>query len=395
MGRDVHEVGMLLFDLVEAGLDVLHVVDIFDQALFAGRDDQPLFAVHQRNLGDLLNRNEAQVILGDGADVDERAQAIVLAEIAARGFVARGAVFDLAHRFQSDKRSLLAVAPQAQRLHRRTNGSRLAAEFVDDDFRLLARGAEAVIDEVHFRFHHRHVVLRPALQHETRSQRREIGNAGHVQEHILGKHGCKACQDFLRPPALPLEVHDVRLHEDGAAVAENRHGLSRECQIGILFDAQPKTFGGRLQEIAIARGALGIQLEIFDPAVVQDDDLDVLPAHVDDDVRIFVKLERRLGVRHGLYQRDVGVQDVFQNVLRIAGGGHSQDFQLRVLRFHLAAQVLEHFDRVLNRISVRELVGLAQNVALLIEQNGFGGSRAAVDADEAANRLAFPETSQA
>ena len=45
---------MLLLDLVEPGLDVLHVVDIFDHAFFASGDNQPLLAMHQRNFGDLF-----------------------------------------------------------------------------------------------------------------------------------------------------------------------------------------------------------------------------------------------------------------------------------------------------------------------------------------------------
>ncbi len=85
---------------------------------------------------------------------------------------------------------------------------------------------------------------------------------------------------------------------------------------------------------------------------MQDDDLDILPAHVDDAVRIFIKLQRRLGVSHGLYQRHIRVQHVFQNILGIAGGGDSQDFELGVLRFNLSAQILEHFDCVLDGITV-------------------------------------------
>ena len=63
-------------------------------------DDQALLAMHQRDLGDLLNGNECQVILGSGSDIDERAQAVVLAEIATRGFVTRGAVFDLSEHME-------------------------------------------------------------------------------------------------------------------------------------------------------------------------------------------------------------------------------------------------------------------------------------------------------
>ena len=101
---------------------------------------------------------------------------------------------------------------------------------------------------------------------------------------------------------------------------------------------------------------------------LQDDELDVLPADVDDHVRIVVELQRRLGVRDGLDQRHVGVQHVFEDVLGVSGRADAQHFQLRALSFHLVAQVLEHLDRVLDRIAVRELVGLAENVAVFVEQ---------------------------
>src|SRR4029077_4217789 len=55
--------------------------------------------------------------------------------------------------------------------------------------------------------------------------------------------------------------------------------------------------------------------------------------------------------------------------------------------FDLGAQVLEHFDRVLNRVAVRELVRLAKDVAVLVEENRFGGGGTAVDADETADNL--------
>jgi hypothetical protein len=129
-----------------------------------------------------------------------------------------------------------------------------------------------------------------------------------------------------------------------------------------------------LQKIAVTRRALRVQLEIFHSAIVQNDDLDVLAAHIDDHVRILIKLERRLGVSYGLYQCHICVKHVFQNVLGVAGGGDSQDLELGILRFDLSAQILEHLDRVLNRIAVRELIGLAENVAAIVEQHSLGGS---------------------
>jgi hypothetical protein len=120
-----------------------------------------------------------------------------------------------------------------------------------------------------------------------------------------------------------------------------------------LVYAKAETFRRRLQEISISGRALRVELEILHSAVVQDDDLDVLAAHVDDHVRIIVELERRFGVRDGFDQSDVRVEDILQNVLGISGCRDSKNFQLRVLRLHLAAQTLEHLDRVLNRIAIR------------------------------------------
>src|SRR5579864_7614936 len=85
------------------------------------------------------------------------------------------------------------------------------------------------------------------------------------------------------------------------------------------------------------------------------------------------------------------MQDVFQNVFGITGRGDAQHLEFGVLRLDLSAQILKHLDRVLDGIAVRKLVSLAEDVAALIEQHGLGGSRASVDADEAANGLALLE----
>ena len=142
------------------------------------------------------------------------------------------------------------------------------------------------------------------------------------------------------------------MHKDGAAVTENRHSLRRKSEVGELIYAKAETFGGGLKEISVSRGALCIEFEIFYAAVVQNDDLDVLAAHVHNHVRVFVKLQRRFGVRNRLDQRDIGLENIFQDVLGIAGCCDAQNLQFGVLRFHLAAQVLEHLNRVLDRVPV-------------------------------------------
>ena len=102
---------------------------------------------------------------------------------------------------------------------------------------------------------------------------------------------------------------------------------------------------------------------------MQDDDLDVLPTDIDDHVRIVVKLQSRLRVRDGFNQGDIGLQHIFQNIFRVARRGHAKHFHLRALGLHLAAKTFEHVNGVLNRIAIRELVRLAQNVAILVQQD--------------------------
>jgi len=69
--------------------------------------------LHQRNFRDFCNRHEILRLCGLlGADVNKRAQAVVLAEIAAGFLVARGAVFDLTDRIKTDESGRKAIAPQ-------------------------------------------------------------------------------------------------------------------------------------------------------------------------------------------------------------------------------------------------------------------------------------------
>ena len=206
---------------------------------------------------------------------------------------------------------------------------------------------------------------------------------------FFGRTAGQSGEDLFAAPALALEVDDVGLHEHRAAVAEDRHSLRGKRDVGILLDLVAQSFGRALQEVSIARRALRVELEVFDATVFQDDELDVLPAHVDDDVRILVELHRRLGVRHGLDQRYVGLEHIVQDVFGVTGGAHAENIEVRALGLDLLANRREHVDGVLDRIAIRKLIGLAQDIARLREQHGFGGSRSAIDADEAVNGLAW------
>src|SRR5271155_455552 len=196
LGGDVDVIGVLVSNRIEAGFDVLHVADVFHRALFTRGDDEPLLAKHQRNLGYLFDGHE--VFYRFGAYVYKCAQAIIFAEVAARRFVARSTVFDPAHGFEPDKRGPLAVAPQAQRFLRGADGPGFPAVLMHDDFRLLAGRAEAVADEIYFGLHDREIILRTALQHEPRAERRKIGNARDVEEHVLRQHRGQPGKNFFR-----------------------------------------------------------------------------------------------------------------------------------------------------------------------------------------------------
>ena len=106
---------MSILELIKTLFDFFHLVDIFHRALFARRDNQPLLTLHQRHFCDLRDGDKILRLLGSLSPiVDEGSETIILAEIAARAFVARGTVFDLANRIKANKGSLQAITPQAQ-----------------------------------------------------------------------------------------------------------------------------------------------------------------------------------------------------------------------------------------------------------------------------------------
>ena len=181
--------------------------------------------------------------------------------------------------------------------------------------------AEPRLDEVHLRLDCGQVVLGPPLEHEVAPEAREVGHLGHVEPDVLGQHGGQAGHDLLGPPALALEVDDVGLHEDRAPVAEARHAAGGERRRRVLAHGQAEHLGGRLEEVPVAGRALGVEPEVRDLSVVEQDDLDVLAADVADDIDVAVGMQGRAGVGHRLDQCDVSPQRFAQDVLGVAGRG--------------------------------------------------------------------------
>ena len=101
------------------------------------------------------------------------------------------------------------------------------------------------------------------------------------------------------------------------------------------------------------------------------------------DVRVVVDVQRGVGVRHRLDQRGVAREHVFQDVLGVAGRDEPERRPRARPAPRPAAERAEDLDGVLDRVAARELVGLGQHAAVLVEQHGLGGGRSGVEADEA------------
>ena len=129
--------------------------------------------------------------------------------------------------------------------------------------------------------------------------------------------------------------------------------MRRKRQIGELLDLQTEALGCRLQEIAVARRALRVELEILHAAILENDQLDILTAHVDDHVRIFVELDRRFGMGHCFDEPDISVQNILEHVFGVARRSYAKHFELRALVLDLFADGFKLFDGVLDRIAAR------------------------------------------
>ena len=72
-------------------------------------------------------------------------------------------------------------------------------------------------------------------------------------------------------------------------------------------------------------------------------------------------MQAGFGVRDCFDEGRIGADDVLQDVFRVPGGADSEDLQLRALVFDLPLELLQDFDRVLDRVALGELIGLRQN----------------------------------
>src|SRR5581483_12373689 len=101
-------------------------------------------ALRARRERDLCLHRRGVVRIGNGGlDVDKGAQTLVLAEVAARGFVAGRGIGDGGNALKADELGLFPVLPQAHGLEGTADGSGFTAVLVADHFRLYVFALEA------------------------------------------------------------------------------------------------------------------------------------------------------------------------------------------------------------------------------------------------------------
>ena len=162
-------------------------------------------------------------------------------------------------------------------------------------------------------------------------ERRHARDLHDVLPDVLRQHLREAGEHLLLREALLLEVHAIGVEEDGAAVAELRRELGLERDVGELGDRDAERVGRRLQQHAVAGRAAVRQAEVGDVAVLHEQDLDVLPADVADDVDVAEEVHRAHHVRDGLDDVHVGAHALLEHVGRVAGRAEAHDLELGAL----------------------------------------------------------------
>ena len=227
---------------VHALLDDPHLVDVLDQAPLARvADDQALDArAGSRSCSGAASSAE---VLAD-VDVDERAQAVVLAEVAARVLVCACDVVRRSRwtRVDADERGPVAAARTDAR-------ASMAAPIAPDSpqcgctmiFGATSLPGKRSSMKSTCALTAARLCCVPPCRTKLRPERGEVRDLADVQPDVLRQHGGEPGHDLLGLPALPLEVDDVRLHEDGAAVAELGHRLGPKAMSAYSLDRRSRT----------------------------------------------------------------------------------------------------------------------------------------------------------
>ncbi len=104
-----------------------------------------------------------------------------------------------------------------------------------------------------------------------------------------------------------------------------------------------------------------------------------------------MEMQCALGMGHRLHHRRVAAEQFPQDILRVTGGSHPQDLQLRTLLLHVAAQLRDPSLGILDGIPFRQTVSGGQHLPIRGEQRRLGGGGAGIDTEEGPDLLSGAE----
>src|SRR5690606_10496753 len=180
----------------------------------------------------------------------------------------------------------------------------------------------------------------------------------HVLPDVLRQNLGEASEELFFLVALFLKGDAVAVQKDGAAVGELGRQLRFEGVFSVGGDGQTKLIRHRLQQHAIAGRATIGQLEVGDIAVLHEQDFDILTADVADHIDVSKAVHGAHHVSDGLDDIDVGQNRFFQDVSGVTRGPKAQTFQGGTLTLNAFFEFSKKLFGVLDRVTLRKLVGL-------------------------------------
>ena len=142
---------------------------------------------------------------------------------------------------------------------------------------------------------------------------------------VFDDGGGEAGGDVLDARALLLRLFDRAVHEHRAAAAQLDGMLGEQAELGELVDLHVHRLGEGLDEGAAAGRARLVEHDVVDGAVFDLEALDVLPADIDDEVDLWIEVQRRLEVCDRLQSSAACLDGRLDEVLAVAGRRRARD----------------------------------------------------------------------
>ena len=271
----------------------------------------------------------------------------------------------LVHHCRSSLVGLLALAQAEQS---RTVSAHQAGNVRADDLHahLLFKGAQ-----------HGFIIKGTALHHDLAAQLFRAGSADDLVQCVLDHADGQACRDVLDAGAVLLGLLDRAVHEHGAAAAQIHRAVCEQAKACKFLHIVAQCLCKGLQKTATAGGTCFVQEDVADGTIFDLEALHILTADVDDEIHIRHKVFCSGKVRHRFHQTVIAAECVLHQLFAVAGGGHADHLQARVLLVNFQQLFPDEGQRV---AQIRLIVGV-EDLALLVHHHQLDGGGAGVDAD--------------